>query len=543
MKMNIRRLGAALLLAAAGALPAAAQAQQTEAQTVGELRNTVINLLQGLVERGVLTREQAAQMVRDAQTKAQADAAALATAEKADEGAVRVPYVPEIVKDQIRDQVKEELRAEVAREVVQTAQSEGWGVPAALPEWIRGMRWSGDLRLRGQGDLFASDNLPNTYLDFQRINAAGGIGRAGISAFTNTSEDRYRMRARLRFGFESDLGSGWSMGARLATGALTDPVSTNTTLGIGGDRHQLGLDLAWLRLDIGKDASPQAFMVSGGRLHNPFFNASTLVYDEDLAFDGVAARYRLGVDEAAFSRNVYLTAGWFPLQEVELSSQDKWMLGGQLGMQWTFGSAVRLQAAASYYDYRHVAGRRNSLDSTLLDYTAPQHLRQGNTLFDIRNDTDPSTNLFALAADYQLVNYGMKLDLGIGAGYKATLAGDYVQNIGYDAAQVLARRGLAVTRRNTGYQAELTFGSKAMNRANTWRALVGYRYLQRDAVLDAYTESDFRLGGTDTKGYYLGLDYAFAPKVRGSLKYSSANEIDGPALGIDVLQFDVIASF
>ncbi len=542
MKMKVRRLGAALLLAAAATLPAVAVAQQTEARTVGELRNTVINLLQGLVERGVLTREQAAQMVRDAQAKAQADAAALAAAEKADEGAVRVPYVPEIVKEQIRDQVKQELRAEVARDVVQTAQSEGWGVPAALPEWIRGMRWSGDLRLRGQGDLFASDNLPNTYLDFQRINAAGGIGRAGVNAFTNTSEDRYRMRARFRLGFESVLGGGWTMGARIATGALNEPVSTNTTLGMGGDRHQLGLDLAWLRLDVGNDAS-QGFTVSGGRLPNPFFTASTLVYDEDLSFDGVAAKYRLGVDEASVARNVYLTAGWFPLQEVELSSQDKWMLGGQLGVQWSFGSAARVQTAASYYDYRKVAGQRNSLDSTLLDYTAPLHLRQGNTVFDIRNDTDPTTNLFALAADYRLLNYGVALDLGIGTGYKATLSGDYVQNVGYREAEVLARRGSTVARRNTGYQAQLTFGTTTLNHANAWRALVGYRYLQRDAVLDAYTESDFRLGGTDAKGYYLGLDYSFTPKVRGSLKYSSANEIDGAALGIDVLQFDVIASF
>lgn len=542
MKMNLRRLGAALLLAAAGTLPAAAQAQQADAQTVGELRNTVINLLQGLVDRGVITREQAAQMVRDAQTKAQADAAALAAAEKADEGAVRVPYVPEIVREQIRDQVKQELRAEVASDVVQTAKSEGWGVPAALPEWIRGMRWSGDLRLRGQGDVFASDNLPNSYLDFQRINAAGGIGRAGVSAFANTSEDRYRMRARFRLGFESTLGAGWSMGARLATGALNEPTSTNTTLGISGDRHPIGVDQAWLRLDVGHDDSFNGFTATGGRMANPFFNATTLVYDEDLAFDGVATKYRLGVDGAR-ARNVYLTAGWFPLQEVELSSQDKWMLGGQLGVKWSFGDAVRLQAAASYYDYRNIEGVRNTLDSTLLDYTAPAHLRMGNTLFDIRNDTDPTTNLYALAASYQLVNYGLALDLDIGSGYGATLSGDYVQNIGYDMADVLARRGSLVERRNTGYQAEVAFGTNSMGGANAWRALVGYRYLQRDAVLDAYTESDFRLGGTDTKGYYLGLDYGFTPKVRASLKYSSANEIDGPALGIDVLQFDVIAHF
>src|ERR1700693_3780811 len=75
-----------------------------ERQSLEELRNTVINLLQGLVDQGVITREKAEQMVKSAQEKAAADAAATA---KSNEGAVRVPYVPQIVKDEIAKQVAE----------------------------------------------------------------------------------------------------------------------------------------------------------------------------------------------------------------------------------------------------------------------------------------------------------------------------------------------------------------------------------------------------------------------------------------------------
>src|SRR6202171_6074727 len=86
-----------------------------ERQSLEELRNTVISLLQALVDQGVLTREKAEQMVKSAQEKAAANAAAAA---KADEGAVRVPYVPQIVKDEIAKQVASEVNTAGAPDVV-----------------------------------------------------------------------------------------------------------------------------------------------------------------------------------------------------------------------------------------------------------------------------------------------------------------------------------------------------------------------------------------------------------------------------------------
>src|SRR5271167_1600235 len=75
-----------------------------EAQSLEELRNTIINLLDGLVKKGVLTKEQAQAMVNDAQAKAAASAKAQTDQEKAEQGAVRVPYVPQIIKDEIKQE-------------------------------------------------------------------------------------------------------------------------------------------------------------------------------------------------------------------------------------------------------------------------------------------------------------------------------------------------------------------------------------------------------------------------------------------------------
>jgi polyhydroxyalkanoate synthesis regulator phasin len=250
-----KTLVAAILAALTSAIAGTSHAaQSSEQRSLNELRNTVVNLLQGLVERGVLTREQAERMVADAQSKAEVDALAVAEQEKAEEGAVRVPYVPEIVKDEIRKQVAADLTNEVTKQVVEQAQNESWGVPAALPEWTKRIRLSGDLRMRGQADIFASDNFvafdPTTgagNYDFLTINDRGGFSRAGQSAFFNATEDRERLRTRLRLGIDAELGSGFSTGLRLATGNFRDPVSTNQTLGNTGARYQIGVDQAYVK--------------------------------------------------------------------------------------------------------------------------------------------------------------------------------------------------------------------------------------------------------------------------------------------------------
>lgn len=530
-------VAAQVLCASAGA------ATSQEARNLNELRNTVVNLLQTLVERGVVTREQAQAMVNAAQKKAAEDAAATEAQEQAEAGAIRVPYVPEIVKDEIRKQVAAELAPQVTKEVVEQAQSEQWGVPGALPDWIRRVRWSGDVRVRGQGDIFAKDNIQNAYLDFLTINDKGGVGKAGLAALLNTSEDRERMRARLRLGVDAELGWGWSLGARLATGNLRDPVSTNQTLGNTGARYQAGFDLAWLKWYGNSATGRHVLNASAGRIPNPWLSTD-LVWDPDLTFEGVAFNYRLGLmRDDPYSHFAFLTLGAFPLQEVELSSKDKWLYGAQLGFEWKFAGGSRARFGVAYYRYDNIVGQRNTLDSNLFDFTAPQYLQRGNTLYDIRNDNDPNTNLYALAADYHLADATFGFDWKLSDLYRLAFTADYVQNVGYDEAAVLARTGFAVPARNKGYQAEINFGATTMARNGAWRAFIGYRYLQQDAVLDAFTDSDFHLGGTDAKGYFIGADYAFTQRVSARLRYLSANEIDGAPLGIDVLQVDLNAQF
>ena len=95
-----------------------------------------------------------------------------------------------------------------------------------------------------------------------------------------------------------------------------------------------------------------------------------------------------------------------------------------------------------------------------------------------------------------------------------------------------------------GGQTEVSFGYPDAMRRGAWRATVGYRYLQGDAVLDAYTDSDFHyIGGTNARGFYFIADYALANRVWTRLRYLSANEIDGLPFGVDTIQLDLNTRF
>jgi len=528
------------LLPATGALAA----QNAETQSLNELRNTVINLLQALVQRGVITKEQAEAMVKAAEDKAAADAAATAQREKAqaqaETGAVKVPYVPQIVKDEISQEVTQQVVPQLEEQMAKKGLS--------TPEWVKRVRLSGDIRVRGEGDVFASDNVVNTYpyLNWAAINQAGGYQRAGPNAFLNTSIDRYYLVTRLRLGFDVDLGAGFSVGSRITTGTLTNPDSTNQVMGVYGGRYQTDIDLAYLQWDSGgrrvEQTDRQHLTLVGGKMPNPFF-ATELVWDQDVTFEGVAANYVLGLSHDPSTVRLILTAGAFPVQEVALSSNDKWLYAGQIGLDLTKASGSLLRFGVAYYDFTHMAGQKNPPESTINNFTAPPYFQKGNTVFDIANSADPTVNQFALASEFRELDAIVAASWRFNPRYGLSWYFDYTKNLGYDEAAVSARYGQVVPPRIQGYQSELSVGWNQLSHAGTWRAFVGYRYVMRDALVDAFTDQDYHLGGTDAKGYYLGADFGITDHVWARARYMSFDAIDNPPFGVDTWQIDMNARF
>ena len=127
--------------------------------------------------------------------------------------------------------------------------------------------------------------------------------------------------------------------------------------------------------------------------------------------------------------------------------------------------------------------------------------------------------------------------------YTFGLVADAVKNVAYNSTDVSNNVGSYVAPRVHGYQAEASFGYPATLAPGAWRGTVGYRYLQRDAVIDAYTDSDFHWGGTDAVGYYLVGDVGLANSLWLRVRYMSSNAIDGPQLAIDTVQVDLNTRF
>jgi hypothetical protein len=532
-----------LVALASAAVPSFADPPSNE-RSLTELQNTVINLLQALVDKGLLTREQAQQLVKQAQDKATADAAAAAAAgaaqSKEDQNAVRVPYVPQIVKDEISHQVAQEVKPAVEADLARTNK---------MPAWLARVSVFGDVQVRGQANWYPAGNSFQQILNYNAVNAAGGQSKATYP-YLNTTYNEYFLRLRARLGVKATLTDTLQAYIRLASGSLTSIAgSESQTLGQYFNRYTIGVDQAFLIWNSSTEDTLPVATVLGGRIPNPWFSPTELEFARDLTFEGIAATTRLGWGEREGepdASHVYLTLGGFPVLMSPLQpSESKWLVGAQLGSILRFNDGDdHLHFAAAFYDYFNVTGQVNAPFSTQLNYTAPAFVQSGNTMFNIANNPgDPTVQLWALAAHFRIADLAALWEHHFER-YSMAVAAQADRNYGYHLEDIEALSGQTISSpQNKGYVAELSFGDPVVERFGSWRAAAGYRHVQSDAVPDAWTDADFHQGGTNATGYYLwgavGLAYNTWLRVR----YLSGNEITGARYALDILQIDVATHF
>lgn len=531
-----------LVTLAPTAFPAYADPPADE-RSLSELQNTVINLLQALVDKGLLTREQAQQLVRQAQDKAAADAAAAAAAGRAapgkeEENAVRVPYVPQIVKDEISQQVAAQVKPAVEADLVKQNQ---------MPPWLAHVSVFGDVQVRGQANWYPSGNSFQQILNYNNVNAAGGVTKATYP-YLDTTYNAYFLRIRARLGVQATLTDTLRAYIRLASGSLTQIAgSASQTLGQYGNRYTIGIDQAYLVWDSSTADTLPIASILGGRIPNPWFSPTELEFARDLTFEGIAETTRLGWGEGdADASHVYLTLGGFPMLMSPLqASESKWLVGAQLGTNLRLNDGDdHLRFAAAFYDYFNVTGQLNAPYSTQLNFTAPAFVQNGNTMFNIANNPgDPTVQLWALAAHFRIADLTAQWEHRFDR-YSMAVAAQAARNYGYNLTDIEALSGQSFSSpQNKGYVAELSFGDPVVDRFGAWRAAAGYRHVQADAVLDAWTDADFHEGGTNATGYYLWYTLGLTYNTWLRLRYLSGNELTGPRYALDILQIDFLARF
>jgi hypothetical protein len=62
-------------------------------------------------------------------------------------------------------------------------------------------------------------------------------------------------------------------------------------------------------------------------------------------------------------------------------------------------------------------------------------------------------------------------------------------------------------------------------------------------VPDAFTDSDFHLGGTNARGFIVGGSLGLARNTWLGLRWLSANEVTGAPYSVDVVQLDLSTEF
>ncbi|MEW6221317.1 MAG: putative porin [Thermodesulfobacteriota bacterium] len=441
------------------------------------------------------------------------------------EGDRTLGIISDNVARDLKAEVKEELKAEIKSEVASEVRQEGWA--ASTPGWSKRIRWGGDVRLRYQGSFFDEGN-DRAFTDPE-----------SATAFINTTDDRHRARVRVRLGATARVHETVEAGVKIATGNEREPISTNETLGDAFNKDSLVLDQAYLKWSPIPEVT-----LWGGRLPNPFVS-SELVWDRDLNPEGLALQGELPV---AGTWRLFANAGLFPLEEVERAQRDKWLAAGQMGARWQPSPVLLAELATSLYDYRHTAGEMNPLASPgLYDWTAPRFRQGGNTVFNINAFTG-GTPRFALASEFREVNVSGSLDIGVFAPVHVILTADWVRNLGYDAQDVLDLAGYAPDKADTGYLLGLSVGHASLVNLGDWRVGLQYRYLEANAVLDAFTDSDFHPLGTNARGWLLSGELGLTSSLSVAGRFITSDLIEGrnaasDELSVDTVQVDLNAKF
>jgi hypothetical protein len=551
----------------------------------------MVNLIHLLVKQKVITQASADALLREAETEAAQAKAAKASApagavpvpipaERPEApppapGVVRVPYVPQIVRNQIRDEVK--------AEVIKEAKAQNWAQPNALPGWLKRFNWYGLLRMRDESDFYGANNIGSDgvdgYVNYQAFNANGPINVSPYNIlntipFLNTTQDRINlMSLSARLGLTANVTDGVQAGIQLASGGDNGPVSTTQILGGGWTKKNVYLNLAYVTLDPFPGAS-----ITIGRMENPFFRTD-LVFHETLNMDGVEAS-ALTKPIGAEGLGTFGTIGAFPVGYINANfptfsptkspDHTEWMLGGQVGEDWATKKWDWRSAVSMYY-YLNDQGELSApcpiyllVQQCSTDDMVPPFMQKGNTLFLLRNIIpDPNNALtyaqpqFAgLLFKYEELDVTSSFDLTLAPKEHLIVTGDYVRNLAYDGslANRYAPEGVfPITNYDSStrtlqsgpnaFMGRVLFGEPDPRERWEWNIVAGYKYLQPDSMLDAFTDYDFHLGGTNAKGFIIGGSLGIFDNTWLTARYLSANEVYGPPLAIDVVQLDLNAGF
>jgi hypothetical protein len=358
--------------------------------------------------------------------------------------------------------------------------------------WDQKLAWAAKTQIKG-----------DVRVRYENINTEGEAKNSGRDA------DRERIRAR--FGVYSEINPQLDAGIRVATGSSADERSTNQDLNDYFTKKTLWMDLGYL------DWHPTAIKnlhLIGGKMNQPWVNMGDVIWDGDINPEGVAATYKLPLSG---STELFGSAGYYNLKdnvdgEGVQFRHDLRMYTGQLGVRFVPMDGVKVTLGGSLYTYD------NDKDVNPANTT-------NQTALAVNGNASNQFNLWEGFGQIDLTNLPIPL----------AFYGQYVKNTDAETTALVGKQDTA-----------WLFGAKT-RLFTDWSLDYNYRDVQRNAVVGAFTDSDFANGYTGSRGHKIKVGYDidknFALGATYFLAESDVASRNRRDADVDTLQLDLEAKF
>ena len=411
----------------------------------------------------------------------------------------------------------------------------------SLPGWLRDWTFGGDLRLRYEhrdfGGLGSGPYVPGD----QNVNVIttpnNALGREG------------RFRMRLRLGAEKTIGEGFTFGVRVATSSpantpgqiyggffdqpngvnfgtplLSDPRRPDITAGDFFSYKSIFIDRLYVRWQ--PDFAP-TLIATAGKFGNPFvsryFSRDIAVWDRDIQPEGAALQYRFDfVPEQLWLET---TGAVFTVQQVstitvqydpssnqaspiipQFDQQNPYLFGIQGGLHGRPLPWLQAGFRTSYYDLQHIGMQ---LAAAMEDQGNGGAAIDHNPLFQLLG---PTSSLFENGK-----SKGRMQELVLDTYLRATPWGERYAITPFVQFMTL----LNAKSEDKGFLVGVDLGN-----VEFVRLTLIYAWIERNATMALFTDSDLFEGFTNAKGWYVAAERQLFRGVNVRASYLFSQELN-----------------
>lgn len=391
----------------------------------------------------------------------------------------------ELARDQKDQQIARQAQQETNEQIAATAKKTD-----ALSTFDQKLAWAAKTQFKGdvrfREETVHNDGVPN-----------------------NKDQDRQRIRARL--GAYSEINPQVDTGIRIATGSNDDARSTNQDLNNYFDKKQIWLDQGYI--DYHPDAIKNLHLV-GGKMPQQWVSMGDIIWDSDINPEGLAVTYKYPLSG---STELFGSAGHYTLKdnvdgEGVQFKHDLRLYAGQLGGRFAITDSMKMTLGGSIYSYDNDSSSACPTSGTV---TTPCALAVNG------NSPNETFKLYEGFGQLDFSNLPVPL----------SIYGQYVNNTDASNDQ------------DTGWLAGVKSKLYGFNLD------YNYRDVQRNAVVGAFTDSDFANGFTGSRGSKLKVSYDLDKNFALGATYFMATSdqtnanINKKDSDINTLQLDAEAKF